>query len=460
MQKMSKSRGNTVDPWSILDKQGADAMRWYFYTSCTPWTPRAFQEDLIDEALRKFMGTLQNVYVFFVMYANLDQIDVTNCPPINERSVMDRWLLSKLNSTIHQVRAEMDKYHLTNAPRAIADFVDELSNWYVRRSRSRFWGAEAGMDKKSAYATLYESLVAMAKLLAPFTPFMADSIYRNLVGSVDKNAPESVHLTEFPTVDKTIMDMDLEQQMETVRRIVVMGRSARNQSGIKTRQPLSTLKIGGLDDKQKIAVETLEDLIFDELNIKSVEFADSLDQFNNYTAKANFKKLGPKYGKAVQKINQALLVANGMKIKNQLDQTGDAELVIDGSKYLLKADEVELNSDTTTGYAIETEGSQFVALNIELSDDLIAEGLARELVNKIQQQRKAADFNVSDRIKLSVESNLIVKNAFNQYREYVMSETLTEEVVGPESFSAIAFAKKHSINGQDTEIKIEQLDNK
>jgi len=458
--KMSKSRGNTVDPWSILDKQGADAMRWYFYTSCTPWTPRSFQEDLIDEALRKFMGTLQNVYVFFVMYANLDQIDVTNCPPINERSVMDRWLLSKLNSTIHQVRAEMDKYHLTNAPRAIADFVDELSNWYVRRSRSRFWGAEAGMDKKSAYATLYESLVAIAKLLAPFTPFMADSIYQNLVGSVDKNAPESVHLTEFPTVDETIIDMDLEQQMETVRRIVVMGRSARNQSGIKTRQPLSTLKIGGLDDKKKIAVKTLEELIFDELNIKSVEFVDSLDQFNNYTAKANFKKLGPKYGKSVQKINQALSVANGMKIKNQLDQTGEAELVIDGSKYLLKADEVEWNSNTTTGYAIETEGSQFVALNIELSDDLIAEGLARELVNKIQQQRKAADFNVSDRIKLSVESNLMVKMAFNQHQEYVMSETLTEEIVDPESFSTSAFAKKHSINGQDTEIKIEQLDNK
>ena len=455
--KMSKSRGNTVDPWSILNKQGADAMRWYFYTSCTPWTPRAFQEELIDEALRKFMGTLQNVYGFFVMYANLDQIDVSQHPPITERTVMDQWLLSKLNSTIHKVRSEMENYHLTNAPRAIADFVDELSNWYVRRSRDRFWGAEVGIDKQSAYVTLYETLVTVSKLLAPFTPFMADSIYRNLVGSVDQNAPESVHLTEFPTVDNTILDVDLEEKMDVVRRVIVMGRAARNQSGIKTRQPLSGIQIGGLDDKQKSAVGQLEELIFDELNIKSVNFVESLDQFSGYTAKANFKKLGPKYGKDVQKISQFLGNKNGLEIKNQLDKTGEVELVINGSSYLLKADEIELHSDIVTGYAIETEGTQFVALNVELDDELIAEGLARELVNKIQQQRKLANFNVSDRIRLSIQSTPIVQDAFDRYRSYVTSETLTSEVVFGDTFSDKSFVKQYSINGELTEIRIEQI---
>ena len=455
--KMSKSRGNTVDPWSILNKQGADAMRWYFYTSCTPWTPRAFQEELIDEALRKFMGTLQNVYGFFVMYANLDQIDVSQHPPITERTVMDQWLLSKLNSTIHKVRSEMENYHLTNAPRAIADFVDELSNWYVRRSRDRFWGAEVGVDKQSAYVTLYEALVTVSKLLAPFTPFMADSIYRNLVGSVDQNAPESVHLTEFPTVDNTILDVDLEEKMDVVRRVIVMGRAARNQSGIKTRQPLSSIQIGGLDEQQKSAVGHLEELIFDELNIKSVNFVESLDQFSGYTAKANFKKLGPKYGKDVQQISQFLENENGLQIKNQLDQTGEVELVINSSSYLLKADEIELHSDIVTGYAIETEGTQFVALNVELDDELIAEGLARELVNKIQQQRKLANFNVSDRIRLSIQSTQIVQDAFDQYRSYVTSETLTAEVASGDTFSDKSFAKQYSINGESTEIRIEQI---
>ena len=225
----------------------------------------------------------------------------------------------------------MENYHLTNAPRAIADFVDELSNWYVRRSRDRFWGAEVGVDKQSAYVTLYEALVTVSKLLAPFTPFMADSIYRNLVGSVDKNAPESVHLTEFPTVDNTILDVDLEEKMDVVRRVIVMGRAARNQSGIKTRQPLSSIQIGGLDEQQKSAVGYLEELIFDELNIKSVDFVESLDQFSGYTAKANFKKLGPKYGKDVQQISQFLENENGLQIKNQLDQTGEVELVINSS---------------------------------------------------------------------------------------------------------------------------------
>ena len=455
--KMSKSRGNTVDPWSILNKQGADAMRWYFYTSCTPWTPRAFQEELIDEALRKFMGTLQNVYGFFVMYANLDQIDVSQHPPITERTVMDQWLLSKLNSTIHKVRSEMENYHLTNAPRAIADFVDELSNWYVRRSRDRFWGAEVGVDKQSAYVTLYEALVTVSKLLAPFTPFMADSIYRNLVGSLNKNAPESVHLTEFPTVDNTILDVDLEEKMDVVRRVIVMGRAARNQSGIKTRQPLSSIQIGGLNEQQKSAVGHLEELVFDELNIKSVDFVESLDQFSGYTAKANFKKLGPKYGKDVQQISQFLENENGLQIKNQLDQTGEVELVINSSSYLLKADEIELHSDIVTGYAIETEGAQFVALNVELDDELIAEGLARELVNKIQQQRKLANFNVSDRIRLSIQSTQIVQDAFDQYRSYVTSETLTAEVASGDTFSDKSFAKQYSINGESTEIRIEQI---
>ena len=472
--KMSKSRGNTVDPWDILNKQGADAMRWYFYTSCTPWTPRAFQEELIDEALRKFMGTLHNVYSFFVMYANLDQIDLLDHPPISERTIMDQWLLSKLNSTVEKVRSEMESYHLTNAPRAVADFVDELSNWYVRRSRHRFWGAEAGINKQAAYVTLYQSLVTVSKLLAPFTPFMADAIYRNLVCAIDSTAPESVHLAEFPTIDTDTIDKvdtDLEQQMDLVREVIVLGRAARNRSGIKTRQPLSTIQIGGLDTEQQSAVNRLHDLIFDELNVKSVGFVESVDQFTSYTAKANFSTLGPKYGKSVQAIAKALATTEAIAIKRALEQNGKAELVVDGQTYLLQPEEIELTSAGTAGYTIETGGQKFVALSTELTEDLILEGFARELVNKIQQQRKAADFNVSDRIKLSIQSTPVVHQAFDLHQDYILSETLTTEVVVSLSenqsvsgdFSGVkgkgkkAFAKQHNINGETTHIQIEQI---
>ena len=268
-QKMSKSRGNTIDPWEILDKQGADAMRWYLYTSCPPWTPRAFTVEAIDEALKKFMGTLYNVYGFFVMYANLDRIDFSNIPDLSNRSMMDRWLISKLHLTIQRVQNEMENYHITNATRAVAEFVDDLSNWYVRRSRDRFWGAEIGLDKQSAYVTLYQALVGVAKLLAPFTPFIADSIYRNLVCSIDLNATESVHLTDFPALDEQLIDEQLEKDMATVRDIVAWGRALRNQTGIKIRQPLSSLTI---DNSKEEPVNRLKDLVLEELNIKEIHF--------------------------------------------------------------------------------------------------------------------------------------------------------------------------------------------
>ena len=456
-QKMSKSRGNTVDPWTILNGQGADAMRWYMFTATTPWTPRTFKPEGIDEALKKFMGTLQNVYSFFVMYANLEQIDVLqDAPPISERATVDRWILSRLHTVIDKVRDEMENYHLTNAPRAIEAFVDDLSNWYVRRSRDRFWGAEAGPDKHAAYATLYEVLVTVAKLAAPFVPFLADGLYRNLVCSLNTEAPLSVHLAEYPVADAALKDAQLEADMDFTREVISMGHAARNRSGIKTRQPLAEITLGALSDVEKATVNRLADLIHDELNVKAIGFTEDLNAFAQVTLKPNFKVLGPKYGKGVQAIAKALASADSVALKAELEAAGSLQVEASGETYTLESSEVDVQTQNREGFFVEVDANKFIALSTKLTHALTLEGLAREFVNKIQNMRKEADFNVSDRIKLSLDTtSSLVDEAFQVHQDYILRETLTTVVVDTPGEKAFTVAQK--LNGEPATLSVEQV---
>ena len=456
-QKMSKSKGNTVDPWIILNEQGADAMRWYMFTATTPWTPRAFKIDGVEEALKKFMGTLHNVYSFFVMYANLEQIDVLKgAPSVAARAVVDKWILSRLHTLIDNVRDEMENYHLTNAPRAIEAFVDDLSNWYVRRSRDRFWGAEAGPDKHAAYATLYEVLVTVAKLSAPFVPFLADELYRNLVCSLDAEAPLSVHLAEYPVADASLKDAQLETDMAFTRDVIRMGHAARNRSGIKTRQPLAEITLGGLSDAEKATVNRLAELVHDELNVKTIVFTEELNAFAQVTLKPNFRVLGPKYGKGVQAIAKALTTADAMQTKAELETAGSLEIEASGETYTVAASEIDVQTQNREGFFVEVDARKFVALSTELTHDLVLEGLARELVNKIQNMRKEADFNVSDRIQLSLtDASPLVAEAFQAHRAYILRETLTTAVVDAPSEKAFTLAQK--LNDELATLSVEQV---
>ena len=456
-QKMSKSRGNTVDPWTILNGQGADAMRWYMFTATTPWTPRTFKPEGVDEALKKFMGTLQNVYSFFVMYANLEQIDVLqDAPPISERATVDRWILSRLHTVIDKVRDEMENYHLTNAPRAIEAFVDDLSNWYVRRSRDRFWGAEAGPDKHAAYATLYEVLVTVAKLAAPFVPFLADGLYRNLVCSLNTEAPLSVHLAEYPVADAALKDAQLEADMDFTREVISMGHAARNRSGIKTRQPLAEITLGALSDAEKATVNRLANLIYDELNVKAIGFTEDLNAFAQVTLKPNFKVLGPKYGKGVQAIAKALASADAVALKAELEAAGSLQVEASGETYTLEPPEVDVQTQNREGFFVEVDANKFIALSTKLTHALTLEGLAREFVNKIQNMRKEADFNVSDRIKLSLDTtSSLVDEAFQVHQDYILRETLTTAVVDAPGENAFTVAQK--LNGEPATLSVEQV---
>ena len=456
-QKMSKSRGNTVDPSTILREQGADALRWYMFTASPPWAPRAFKSEGIDEALKKFMGTLHNVYSFFVMYANLEQVDVLqDAPPVASRAIVDRWILSRLQTLIDTVREEMESYHLTNAPRAIEAFVDDLSNWYVRRSRDRFWGAAAGPDKQAAYATLYEVLVTLAKLAAPFIPFLADALYRNLVGSLDTEAPLSVHLAEYPVADAALRDDQLETDMVFTREVIRMGHAARNRSGIKTRQPLAELTLGGLSEARQATVTRLAALVHDELNVKAIVFTEDMNAFAQVTLKPNFKVLGPKYGKGVQAIAKALATADALQLKATLDTTGSLQVEASGETYTLDSSELDVQTQNRAGFFVEADAHKFVALATELTHELVLEGLARELVNKIQNMRKEADFQVSDRIQLCLDSpSLLVNETFEVHRDYILRETLTTVVV--ETPGEHAFSLAQNLNGEPATLSVEQV---
>jgi len=454
-RKMSKSKGNRIDADEILDVYGADALRWYLSIS-PPWTRRPMSKEAVEEVVKKFMGTLHNVYGFFVLYANIDNINPTDYEmPVQDRPIIDRWLMSMFYGLVDTVQENMDAYQISRSTRAIAEFVESLSNWYVRRCRDRYWGAEMDSDKIAAYKTLHEVLVGVAKLMSPFVPFMAEEIYQNLVRSVDGNAPESVHLCDYPESVPELIDKKLEEDMAYVRELVVLGRAARNRAGIKTRQPLSCMFVSARSDGEKQAVERFRDLIVDEINVKSVEFADDLSQFVSYALKPIFSLIGRKYGKLVPKIAAALAQCDSTKAKGELESDGVLKLQVDGQTVELLPEEVDISVQDSEGYVTETEGELFASLFTEMSAELIQEGFAREIINKVQFMRKEADFNVTDRIKLYIKSTDFLHEAIENCRDYIMSETLSKEMMAEPSDSM--YTKEWSINGEAAVIGVEQI---
>ncbi len=447
-QKMSKSKGNAVDPFDALESYGADAIRWYFYTNSAPWLPNRFHGKAVVEGQRKFMGTLWNTYAFYVLYANIDKFDPTKYN-INDYklTVMDKWLLSKLNSMVKTVDINLANYRIPEAARALQEFTDEMSNWYVRRGRERYWVQGMTDDKIAAYLTLYTALVTTAKTAAPMIPFMAENIYLNLVGSVDKNAPESVHLCDFPVVDESLIDLKLEEQMEKVLEIVVLGRAARNGSSRKNRQPLNVMYVK-LDGELE---ETYTDIIKEELNIKKVDFTDVVDNFVSYTFKPQLKTVGPKFGKQLNEIRTALSEIDGNAAKKQLDQDGKLTLNLPSGEVVLETEDLLIDAAQKEGFFTLTDNGITVALDTVLTDELIAEGYVRELISKIQTMRKEAGFNVTDHINITLNGSTVVTDIALKHINDIVGDTLADSLtVG----NTDGFVKDWDINGENVNIGV------
>lgn len=420
-QKMSKSRGNTVNPWELLEQYGADATRWYLLAVSPPWTPTRFDEDGVKEVFAKFFGTLQNVYSFFTLYANIDQADPESYDvPVAQREEIDRWVLSRLHSLIKQVRAEMEEFELTRVVRAIQAFViDDVSNWYVRRTRERFWTAEMDVNKKAVYRTLWEVLVTVAKLMAPFAPFMAEEIYSTLKQSPEKQV--TVHLELYPEADESLINPDLEEHMGLVIDLVSLGRAARNKVQIKVRQPLSTLKV---DQKRREILAPMEGLVKEELNVKNLEYVANPDDYVSYTLKPNFPVLGPKYGKMMKGIAGELSKGSAGDFVRSLRENGELKLTVDGQEIRLQEEDLEIRVEQKEGFVVEMDRSNYVILDITLTPELIQEGLAREIVSKVQNMRKNAGLELTDRINLDYVADDEVATAVNNFAEYIKEETL------------------------------------
>ena len=450
-QKMSKSKGNAVDPFDALEQFGADAIRWYFYTNSAPWLPNRFHDKAVIEGQRKFMGTLWNTYAFYVLYAEIDKFDPTKYN-INDYplTVMDKWLLSRLNSTVKEVDENLANYRIPEAARALQEFVDEMSNWYVRRGRERYWVQGMTEDKTAAYLTLYTALVTTAKAAAPMIPFMAENIYQNLVRNLDKEAPESIHLCEFPTVDESLIDAHLEEQMEKVLEIVVLGRAARNGSARKNRQPLATMYVkaeGTLED-------TFTDIIRDELNIKNVSFTDEVDNFVTYSFKPQLKTLGPKYGKQLGEIRTALAEIDGTAAKQQLDSTGAVTLNISVGEISLSAEDLLIEAQQKEGFYTVNDRGITVAIDTTLTEELIVEGFVREIVSKLQTMRKEADFNVTDHILVTISGSKVVTDIAKSCEAEIANDTLADSITVSE---CIGFTKEWDINGEKVSIGIKKV---
>ena len=425
-QKMSKSKGNAVDPFDALDKFGADAIRWYFYTNSAPWLPSRFSDKAVVEGQRKFMGTLWNTYAFYVLYADIDGFDptkysLTDC----KLSVMDKYILSRLNSTVAETDKRLGSYQIPEAARALASFVDDLSNWYVRRSRERYWVPDMTDDKIAAYMTLYTSLVTISKASAPMIPFMAEEIYQNLVRSVDKDAPESIHLCDFPTVDDAMIDTKLENDMGLVLDIVVLGRSVRNAANLKNRQPLSKMYYKSGTALDGFYLEIIED----ELNIKSVEFSDDVSSFSSYSFKPQLRTVGPKYGKLLGQIRNALSSVDGNKAMDELKSTGLLTFDFGGEKVELTEEDLLIEVQQKEGYYSMSDGGITVAVDTTLTDELIEEGNVREIISKVQTMRKDAGFEVTDHITLSVVGSDALAAVVNKNSEAISSVVLADAIV-------------------------------
>ena len=447
-QKMSKSKGNAVDPFDALEQFGADAIRWYFYTNSAPWLPNRFHSRAVTEGQRKFMGTLWNTYAFYVLYANIDNFDPTQYNIKNyDLTVMDKWLLSRLNSTVKAVDENLANYRIPEAARALQDFVDEMSNWYVRRGRERYWVQGMTDDKIAAYLTLYTALVTTAKTAAPMIPFMAENIYQNLVRSIDKDATVSIHLCDFPEVDYSLIDEKLEEQMDKVLEIVVLGRAARNGSAIKNRQPLSTMYVkleGELED-------LYADIIKDELNIKKVSFTNEVDDFVTYSFKPQLKTLGPKYGKQLGEIRNLLTTIDGSAAKAELDSNGEIKLNISIGEIALTAEDLLIDAQQKEGFYTLSDRGITVAIDTTLTTELIEEGFVRELVSKLQTMRKEAGFNVTDHITITIEGSEKVTAIAQSYADDIVGDTLADSLTVA---SPVGFTKEWDINGETVTIGV------
>ena len=447
-KKMSKSKGNAVDPMDALRKHGADAIRWYFYENSAPWLPNRFHDDAVQEGQRKFMGTLWNTYAFYVLYANIDNFDATKYElEYDKLSVMDKWLLSRLNTLIKAVDNNLANYKVTETAKLLQDFVDELSNWYVRRSRERFWGKDMNQDKINAYMTLYTALTTVVKLAAPMVPFITESIYRNLVCSVDDKAPISVHLCDFPVANEAFIDTELEAEMELVLEIVVLGRAARNASNIKNRQPIGNMYVKA--DRQ--LDDFFKEIVASELNLKAVSFKDDMEEYLSYSFKPQFKVLGPKVGKQIGEVKAALAGINGHAAKAELESTGKLKLTLKSGEVELLPEDVDITMSQTEGFATQRYGNVTIALETTISQELIEEGFVREIISKLQTMRKENGFQVVDHITVYAAGNDKLVDIMSRNEDFLKKVVLADKVVYG---STEGFVKEWNINGEDITLAV------
>ncbi len=450
-QKMSKSKGNAVDPFDALATYGADAIRWYFYINSAPWLPNRFHGKAVMEGQRKFMGTLWNTYAFFVLYANIDNFDATKYTlEYDKLPVMDKWLLSKLNTLIKEVDSNLGNYRIPEAARALQDFVDDMSNWYVRRSRERFWAKGMEQDKINAYMTLYTALVTVAKVAAPMIPFMCEDIYQNLVRNIDKTAPESVHLCDFPTAEESHIDKELEAYMDEVLKIVVFGRAARNTANIKNRQPIGKMFVKA----ERALPEFYQEIIEDELNVKTVEFTDDVRAFTSYSFKPQLKTVGPKYGKQLGNIRKALSEIDGNAAMDTLNEKGALTFDFDGAEVVLTKEDLLIDAAQVEGYVSEGDNTVMVVLDTNLTPELLEEGFVRESISKIQTMRKEAGFEVMNHIRVFVNGNEKIAEIFAGHGEEIRSEVLADEILPGQTGG---YAKEWNINGEKVMLGVEKI---
>lgn len=448
-RKMSKHIGNVVDPWVLLDNQGADAVRWYFYTSSMPWLPNRFSAEAVSESQRKYMGTFWNTYAFYILYADIDNFDPTRHKLVRENlTPMDRWILSRLNTLMGHVEAYLDDLKMTEAGREMQDFMDDLSNWYVRRCRERYWGKDMTADKEAAYMTLYTVLRTMALISAPFTPFMSETMYQNMVRTVDKSAPESIHLCDWPKKDESFIDPELEANMAAVLDIVVLGRSARNAANIKNRQPVASMYVQG-----KALPDMYVSIIADELNVKEVRFVDDASSFISYRVKPQLKTLGPRYGKLLPKINQYLAgegIGNAVVAAHNRGESYKFD--IDGTEISLAAEDVLVSTEENAGFVTVTEHDLSVVLDTNLTPELIEEGFVREIVSKVQTMRKEAGFEVTDHIVLSHHGNSLIEGIFARHGAEIAADTLADSI----KLGSAGYVKDWEINGESVTLGVEK----
>lgn len=448
--KMSKHKGNVVDPWSVLDVQGADAVRWYFYSASAPWLPSRFAGENVSESQRKFMGTFWNTYAFYVLYANIDNFDPTKYElKYDTLNMMDKWVLSRLHTLVKNVDEHLENYRIFEASREMQDFVDDLSNWYVRRSRERFWQSDMPQDKINAYKTLHTVLVTLAEISAPFIPFMAEQVYQNLVKSVDEAAPLSVHFCDFPVCDESMIDKTLEKHMNEVLDIVVLGRSCRNESNIKNRQPIGTMYVGATE----VLPEEFISIVAEELNVKHVEFTTEAADFISYSFKPQMRTLGPKYGKMLNAIRTALTELDGTAAMAELNETGVLKLTIEEQEIELTKDDLLISTAQKEGYVAATDNGYTVVIDTNLSEELLEEGFVREIISKVQTMRKEADFEVQDHILVSYTGNDKVAAIMAKNADYIASEVLANSVT---EGTLDGYTKDWKINGEEVTFTVKK----